>query len=95
MFGFGGELLVIMFFFGLSAGTIGKIKGSSFFIWFLVGFCLPILGTILALLWRWDRNEPKRRCEDCGRVLALHDQVCMGCGRDLDFPDEVLVPPRA
>ena len=24
--------------------SIGKIKGSSFFIWFLVGFCLPLLG---------------------------------------------------
>ncbi|MEA2404559.1 MAG: hypothetical protein QOE08_1206, partial [Thermoleophilaceae bacterium] len=34
--------LVIMFFFGLSAGTIGKIKGSSFLIWFLIGFALPV-----------------------------------------------------
>ena len=32
--------LVIMFFFGLSAGTIGKIKGSSFFIWFMIGFAV-------------------------------------------------------
>ena len=29
----------MLFFFGLSAGAIGKIKGSSFFLWFLVGFC--------------------------------------------------------
>lgn len=87
------ELLVILFFFGLSAGTIGKIKGGSFLIWFLIGFCLPFLGTLAALLSRWEGREPKRRCEGCGAIVALHDQVCMGCGRDLDFPGEALAPP--
>jgi hypothetical protein len=80
------ELLVILAFFGLSAGVIGKIKGSSFVIWFLVGFCLPILGTLAALLWRYEQGEPTRRCEQCGAVVALHDQVCVRCGRDLEFP---------
>jgi hypothetical protein len=83
------EYLVFFFFCGLSAGIIGRIKGSSFFIWFLVGFCLPLLGTILALLWRWDRDEPMRRCEECGAIVPVHDQVCMSCGRDLDYPEEV------
>ena len=87
--------LVIMFFFGLSAGTIGKIKGSSFAIWFLIGFCLPVLGTLAALFHRWENQEPKRRCEECGSVVALSDQVCMRCGRDLEFPREVLVPRGA
>jgi hypothetical protein len=88
------EYLVIVFFFGLSAGTIGKIKGSSFLIWFLVGFCLPIIGTVVALLYRWERNEPMRRCEECGAIVALHDQVCMKCGRDLEFPEEVFTLDR-
>ena len=86
--------LVLMFFFGLSAGVIGKIKGSSFFIWFLVGFCLPILGTICALLWRWEQDEPMRECEECGAVLPAHDQVCMNCGKDLEFPEEVFTLKR-
>jgi hypothetical protein len=89
------QYLVILLFFGLSAGTIGRIKGSSFFIWFLVGFCLPILGTVAALLYRWERNEPMRRCEECGAMVALHDQVCMRCGRDLEFPDEVFTLDRS
>ena len=83
------EYLVFFFFCGLSAGIIGRIKGSSFFIWFLVGFCLPLMGTILALLWRWDRNEPMRRCDECGAIVPVHDQVCMSCGSDLDYPEEV------
>ncbi|MFL5781726.1 MAG: hypothetical protein ACJ760_10475 [Thermoleophilaceae bacterium] len=87
--------LVVMFFFGLSAGTIGKIKGSSFAIWFLIGFAVPVLGVVAAVLHRWERLEPRRRCEECGNVVALGDQVCMRCGRDLDFPSEVLTPRRA
>jgi hypothetical protein len=80
------EYVVLAFFFGLSAGTIGKIKGSSFWLWFLIGLCLPLLGTIAAILSRWERAEPLRRCPECGRVVPLHDQVCMRCGTDLDFP---------
>jgi hypothetical protein len=86
------EFLVIAFFCGLSAGVIGKIKGSSFVIWFLIGFGLPLLGTLAALLYRWERYEPRRRCEECGAVVPLHDQVCMRCGRDLEWPEEALAP---
>ncbi len=86
------ELLVIMFFCGLSAGVIGKIKGSSFLIWFLVGGALPILGTIAAVLYRWERAELHRRCDECGAVMPIHDQVCMRCGADLEWPEEALQP---
>ncbi len=89
------ELLVILFFFGLSAGGIGKLKGSSFLIWFAVGFCLPFVGTLAALLWRWERDEPRRACPECGNVVPLHDQVCMRCGRDLDWPENPVGEPLA
>jgi hypothetical protein len=85
----GAPYLLIALLFGIATGIIGRGKGSSFFIWFLVGFCLPLLGTLLALLWRWDRDEPMRRCEECGAIVPVHDQVCMSCGRDLDYPEEV------
>ena len=88
----GGELVAILLTSALAAGIVGRIKGSSFVIWFLVGLCLPLFGVLIALLWRWEKYEPKRRCEECGNVVALHDQVCMRCGRDLEWPDEALVP---
>jgi hypothetical protein len=91
----GGAFIPLVVSSGLAAAIIGKIKGSSFFLWFLVGLVLPFLGILAALLWRWDRYEPKRRCEECGNVVALHDQVCMRCGRDLEWPDEALIPRRA
>lgn len=82
------EFLVILFFFGLSAGTVAKIKGGSFFLWFLVGFCLPFFGTLAALLTRNERRVALRECEECGNVVAIHDQVCNRCGADLEFPGE-------
>lgn len=91
----GLELAFVMFFCGLSAGIIGKIKGSSFLIWFLVGAALPIIGTVAALAYRWEREELRRKCEECGNVVALSDQVCMRCGRDLDWPQEVFRPRPA
>jgi hypothetical protein len=80
------EVVVLLFFFGLSAGTVAKIKGSSFFIWFLIGAVLPIIGTIGAVLYRNERLEGRRRCPECGNVVGISTQVCTRCGRDLDFP---------
>lgn len=59
-------------------------------IWFLVGFALPGIGIIAALFMRRERDEPRRRCPECGKLVAASDQVCMRCGHDLDFPDEVI-----
>jgi endogenous inhibitor of DNA gyrase (YacG/DUF329 family) len=89
------ELAVIMFCCGLSAAVIGKIKGSSFLIWFLVGAVLPIIGTIAALSYRWEREELLRKCEECGNVVSLSDQVCMRCGRDLEWPEQAFRPRPA
>jgi hypothetical protein len=82
------SVAVVLFFFGLSAGAIGKIKGSSFFIWFLIGIVLPGLGTVAALLYRFEGKDPRRGCPECGKVMPLYQQVCSNCGRDLDFPAE-------
>jgi len=89
------ELAVILFFFGLSAGTVGKIKGSSFVLWFLIGFCLPFLGTLAALVLSNDRRaRPRmRRCTECPNVVPIHVQVCTRCGADLYFPDPAPEPP--
>jgi hypothetical protein len=85
------EWLVLMFFFGLSAGAIGKIKGSSFFLWFLVGFAVPLLGTLAAIFYRFERDEPRRRCDECGFVMPITSQVCRRCGADQEYPREVYV----
>jgi hypothetical protein len=82
------DFIVIAFVFGFASGAIGKLKGSSFWLWFLIGIALPGVGILAAVFYRRERDEPRRSCPECGAVVPVSDQVCMRCGRDLDFPDE-------
>ena len=84
--------LVLIFFTGLSAGIIGKVRGSSFLIWFAIGLVLPLIGTVAALLYRRESETPKGECPECGNPVAIHDQVCMNCGRDLDWRPDFTLP---
>jgi hypothetical protein len=82
--------LFVCLVFAITGGVVAKIKGSSFVLWFLISGFLPVFGLIAAVLYRFERDEPQRQCPRCGKVLKLYDQVCMGCGLDLDFPAEPL-----
>lgn len=76
--------------FGLAGGVVGKLKGSSFWLWFLISGAVPVIGLAAALLYRWDRNELRRQCPGCGRVVKLHDALCTRCGTELDFPETAI-----
>jgi zinc-ribbon domain len=79
---------VIAISFGLAAGLVGRSKGSSFLIWFVVGAVIPFFGLIAAFLFRNERAEPERQCPTCGKALKLYVQVCPRCGTDLYLPAE-------
>jgi uncharacterized paraquat-inducible protein A len=85
------EYLVIAFSFGLATAIIGKAKGSSFWIWLLIGTVLPPFGLIAVVLHRSEKNEPERQCPRCGKALKLYVQVCPRCGTDLYLPDPAAV----
>jgi hypothetical protein len=87
--------LIICLFFGLAGGFVGRIKGSSFVLWFLISGLGPVLGLLAAVLYRFETNEVRRQCPRCGKVVKLYDQVCMGCGLDMDFPDRAIEPESA
>jgi hypothetical protein len=82
-----GPALLIIVSFGLATAIIGRAKGSSFFIWFLVGAVLPLFGLIAVILYRVEADEPERRCPRCGRIQKIYVQVCRNCGEDLYLPD--------
>ncbi len=84
--------LIICAFFGLSGGIIGRIKGSSFLLWFLIAAAVPVVGLAAAVFYRSDREEVRRQCPGCGRLVKLHDQVCMRCGEDMYFPEQAVEP---
>ena len=87
--------IVICLSFGLAGGIVGKTKGSSFWLWFLISGLLPIAGLIGALLYRFERDEPRRECPGCGRVVMAYDALCTRCGTELEFPEVAIVPESA
>jgi DNA-directed RNA polymerase subunit RPC12/RpoP len=88
--------IVIALSFGLAGGFVGKIKGSSFLLWFILSATFPIIGLAAAVLYRFDTDEPRRQCPTCGHICMLHDALCTRCGTELDFPDESeILPPVA
>jgi hypothetical protein len=93
----GLEYPIIAASFGIATAIIGRAKGSSFFIWLLVGTVLPVLGLVAVILYRAEKLEPERRCPRCGKILKLYTQVCTRCGLDLQLPDpsEVRHPGKA
>jgi hypothetical protein len=87
--------VVIAVCFGLAGGIVGRIKGSSFALWFLISAVVPFFGLLAAIAYRFDRDEPRRRCSRCGRVTKVHDALCTRCGEELDYPEQVLAPESA
>jgi len=78
--------VIIALWFGLAGGIIGRIKGSSFVLWFLISGLVPVLGLLTAL------DELRRACPNCGRVTKIYDALCTRCGAELDYPDLALAP---
>lgn len=83
----GGYYVVIAVCFGLAGGIVGKMKGSSFWLWFLIAGALPLVGLLAALAYRFDNRELRRQCPGCGKVVKLHDALCTRCGTELEFPE--------
>ena len=87
--------LLIILASGLFGGWIGRAKGSSFFLWFLIAACVPVLGVIVAAFYRMEVDEPRRQCPGCGRVVMLYDALCTRCGTELEYTDEQIPPESA
>jgi hypothetical protein len=87
--------LIFALSFAVAGGLVGRLKGSSFFIWFLISGIVPVLGLLAALLYRTERDELRRQCPGCGKIVKLHDAICTRCGSELEFPDVAIEPESA
>ncbi len=92
---YGGAYIVIALSFGIGGGIVGKAKGSSFWLWFLISGAVPIFGLMAAVLYRNENAEERRACPGCGKVVFLHDTKCMRCGAELYYPEseDEIIPP--
>ena len=67
--------VIIAVCFGLAGGVVGKIKGSSFLLWFLISGLVPFFGLLAAIAYRFERDELpslsklRARHEDLRRAL--------------------------
>ena len=84
--------VVIAVCFGLAGGFIGKLKGSSFLLWFLISGLVPFIGLLAAIAYRFERDELRRECPNCGRVTKVYDALCTRCGAELEYPEVALAP---
>jgi hypothetical protein len=84
--------LVIAASFGLAGGIVGKIKGSSFWLWLLISGAVPFFGLLAAIAYRFERDELRRACPQCGRVTKIYDALCTRCGAEFDFPEVAIAP---
>ena len=91
----GGAYVVIALSFAFAGGIVGKLKGSSFWIWFLISGAIPVLGLLTAVVYRSERDELRRQCPNCGRVCKLYDALCVRCGTELEFPETAIAPESA
>ena len=91
----GYEWVLIAVSFGVVTGLVGKSKGGSFLLWFVIGTVLP--GT------RSRRGHPVPATRTGSRNAAvrtaatrvkLYVQICPRCGEELYLPDpsEVRMP---
>jgi ribosomal protein S27AE len=91
----GAGYVLICLFFGLAGGLVGRLKGSSFLLWFLISGLVPIAGLLAAIFYRWEDRELRRQCPRCGRVVKLYDAKCMRCGEELAFPERAVASEAA
>ena len=84
--------VIIAVCFGLAGGIVGKVKGSSFVLWFLISGLVPFFGLLAAIAYRFENDELRRQCPNCGRVTKIYDALCSRCGTELDFPEVAVAP---
>lgn len=87
--------VVIALSFGLAGGIIGRMKRSSFWMWFMISGLLPFLGLLAAICYRYEDRELRRQCPGCGKVVMLYDAICTRCGEELEFPDTAIASEAA
>ncbi len=92
----GGAYVFIALCFGLAGGIIGRLKGSSFFLWFLIAGLVPFFGLLAAVFYRNEHTVERRACPGCGKVVYIHEALCTRCGTELSYPesDEEIYPAQ-
>jgi hypothetical protein len=91
----GHVVIVVAVLSAFAGGFIGRAKGSSFSLWFLIAGLFPLAGLLTVICYRWESRELRRQCPGCGRIVKLHDALCTSCGTELEFPSVAIASEAA
>lgn len=91
----GGAYVFVALCFAFAGAIVGRIKGSSFMLWFVISGAVPVLGLLAAIFYRYERDELRRECPRCGRICKAYEALCTRCGMELEYPEELLAPESA
>ncbi len=92
----GSAYIFIALCFALAGGIVGKVKGNSFWLWFLISGAVPVFGLLAAVFIRSEKLEDRMECPTCGNVVPVTNTICTRCGTELYLPpDDELIPPEA
>ena len=64
------------------------------FLWFLISAILPVFGLIALMLYRSERDEPRRQCPGCGQDREDPRRAVHPLRHRARVP-EVVIPPEA
>ena len=53
------------------------------------------MGLMAAIAYRFEREELRRECPQCGRVTKIYDALCIRCGYELEFPEVAILSEAA
>jgi hypothetical protein len=87
--------LLLCVWFGIAGAVVARIRGVSMFLGFLISAIVPMLGLLALVLYRSERDEPRRQCPGCGKIVPVHDALCTRCGTELEFPEVAIAPEAA
>ena len=60
----------------------------------MISGIVPLLGPLVAIVYRRETEEALRICPGCGAAVRHYDALCMRCGTELEYPDEAeLIEP--
>ena len=87
--------LIIALSFALAGGIVGQDQGVVLLHLVPHQRRAAVIGLLAAILYRSERNEVRRQCPGCGKIVPLYDAICTRCGTELEFPEVAIEPESA